>query len=494
MARNSLITEGDIFKYVIGDHGDLSDSASLENTRFLVERIPSNIFRDEYAIMYQALVWGNKNKMPLTRVVLQELMANSKRDLLTNPKVEMHRDISDEDRRYDEIENDTLALYDVLLYEEVTDDRMQGQTNLYIETWFESEMNTLVYEMSEIMTRGLRVGNVTYQGAEDSNLYYRKKFELIETILHDGKNNLAEDLYTGELTGVEIQERVEEAETDAEIIAYMGLPTMDDELQGFKKGETVVIQGGSGVGKTRLSIGSIAYSALKLGKKVLHISLEQLPTRIMPIYLSRHIVDSEGTLPQLDDRGIMQKTYSPQYESNVQEAYFDLSSENEDMGTLALVGRDLKATEIEEYLESVYDRFKFDVVILDYFGNLTTEGSANMYAEYRHAVGYLKSACKNFRGVGFLSIIVNQLKAETEKELIAGNTEASKLGGADSQDLVRAADVMMTIYQSPEMKEENKMRLLVDKVRLGSVPDIDMFVDLGRALYIEDEDEEEIYV
>src|SRR5699024_6315184 len=152
MSGENLITESDIFKYTLADHDDLTDDKSLENLGYLVDRIPSNIFRDEYSIIFQAMRWCNKNKMPLTRVVLQELMINSATEIIESPKVDLHRHINDEVERYDEIEADTLTVYDLLMYEDVTDERMQGQTNLYLQSWYEDEMNQLVYDMSQIMT------------------------------------------------------------------------------------------------------------------------------------------------------------------------------------------------------------------------------------------------------------------------------------------------------------------------------------------------------
>ena len=177
----------------------------------------------------------------------------------------------------------------------------------------------------------------------------------------------------------------------------------------------------------------------------------------------------------------------------VQEAYYDLSNESEELGNLAVIGRDIKATDFEDYLNTVYDKFKFDVVILDYFGLLGTD-SRTMYQEYRQVASYIKSSCKNFRGVGYLGVVINQLKTETEKEMINGNTDASKLGGSDSQELLKGSDILLTLYQSKDMEEEQTMKLLVDKVRLGNVADIDMDIDKGRCFFMEKEDEDEMAI
>ena len=490
---DNLITESDIFKYTLADHDDLTDAISLENTGYLIDRIPSNIFNDEYAIIFQALRWSNKNKMPLTRVVLQELMINSATDILESTKVGLHREVNDEAERYDEIEADTLTVYDLLMYEDVMDERMEGQTNLYLKSWFTDEMNQLVYDLNQIIHVGIRVGNKTYRGAEDANVYYRKKYELLVSIVNERKDYLADDIVTSDLTGADLQERMDEEESSADVVTYMGIPSLDDELMGLRKGEYMVVQAGSGVGKTRFSAGTVGYEALKNGKNVLHISLEQKPTRILPMYVARRILDKEGTLPDLDDRGILRKTYNPSYESIVQEAYYDLSSESEELGNLAIIGRDLQASEVEDYLNTIYDKFKFDVLILDYFGLVGTD-ARTMYQEYRQVASFIKSACKNFRGVGFMGLVVNQLRTETEKAMIEGDTSASKLGGSDSQELLKGADILLTLYQSEEMDEEQQMKILVDKLRLGNVPDIDLDVDKGRLLFMEREEEDELYI
>src|SRR5699024_9475446 len=50
--------------------------------------------------------------------------------------------------------------------------------------------------------------------------------------------------------GVEIKDKIQEEETDAEYVSRFGVPSLDNELMRVKRGEQVVVQGRSGVGKS----------------------------------------------------------------------------------------------------------------------------------------------------------------------------------------------------------------------------------------------------
>lgn len=489
MEDYSVITEGNLFKTILADHEHVSRVESKRNIRKILDKIPYNIFEDEYAILYQSAKWCRDNEMPLTRDILQQLVSNSVEDLLTNEKINISKDKREEERIEDIIDK-VMTEHDLLLFEDIDSSLLEGELNLYIQTWYRHEMENLIYQMDIILKQGLRIGRKFYRGAEDVNSFYKEKVALLNLILNGGKDYLADDVNTSEEDGTELLERIINEQSNAEIVSYSGIESLDVELNGLRKAETVVIQAGSGKGKTRFSIGTLGYQSLMKGYNVLHISLEQQPTRILPMYLARHIMEMEGeTIDGLDDRGILHNTYSIQYEGLVQEAIVDLT-DNEEYGKLMIVGRDLRADGLEDFLNEVYDSFKFDVLILDYFGELGTS-SRTMYNDFRMAASYLKSACKHFRGVGFLGVIVNQISKESEIKMNNGDLSASKLAGSDTQGLLKGADVVLTLHQTKDMELTGEMMLLVDKMRLGQIPNIKMRVDKGRCLFLEHSEEED---
>ena len=113
------------------------------------------------------------------------------------------------------------------------------------------------------------------------------------------------------------------------------------------------------------------------------------------------------------------------------------------------------------------------------------------YNELSDVANQLKSDCK--KGKGYFCLVLNQLTSDEEGKLLKGDFRTVKLGGAGSQDLIRGADFQFTLFQSPELKLERKMKMLIGKVRGGesSVSEIGLDVDLGRCAFIESPDEEE---
>lgn len=847
----------DIFKATAAENPELTTQEALENTRYLINRVDTNIFRDEYAILYQIAKWCAKNEMPMTREVVQQLMLNSKTDILQNDKVMLGSDSSG-DERFSTILEYTIAEYDSLTDADFEDYSLEGITNLYIETWAKEQAQQLMLDYQQILTGSLRVGRTIYSGRKDADLYYKRKYEIIDNLVDENKDYLGDDIDTSEDTAAEIQERIRRDETDAEYLTKFGFPKIDDKIIGLKRKEQLVIVGGSGVGKsidsntiletpqgkrkaseikvgdylfdrkgqptkvlgvypqgvtkrykvtlndgrdhnlspdhlvpylendkltetpleniinsvqrykyriphneqvnykerdhkvhpyvvgyllasdriqsnqltinfkdknvfdnftekagllkpkgytfegagyykfpleleendiydkikneygvpmrdswgkeitvelkdhtellqqflsyynlkkgtpyipnkylydsaknrkellkglmdfnghvkrdyeegaftytfrtkhktlaknvewlarslgygstliqqtpkytcsdkvvniywqveiftkedvfhnkynlrlkdnfeykstrdqwniivdieeipdgetvcflvdneerlflmndfivthnTRFAIGTVGYNALMAGHNVLHISLEQVPTRVFPIYQARHLAEQNGTRPGLTDKDILNGTYPPEYETAVQESLVDLV-ENPAYGKLRVVGRELFVDDIENYLNNIYDTFKFDVVILDYFGLIGSRSSKSRYNDLAEAANKIKSLCKYFKGAGFLAVVPNQLTREEEAKILKGDDTTSKLGGAASSDLIRGADLSITLTESVQNKEDNQIKLKVDKLRLGDVPNAIMLdTAKGYSMFIESEDGEE---
>ena len=483
-------TAYDLFKTIMGDNQDHGVEEVINNTRFLVNRIPVNIFDNEYAVMYQSAKWCVKNNMPLTRDVLQQLMLNSRDDLLDSKKITIGQGKND-DERFVDLVNYTLSEYDSMVEEEYNSQHLQGETNLYLQTWAKQEMQQLIYDLNVIHTEGLRVGTKVYQGSEGVNLYYKRKFEIIDSIVNERKDYLADDINNAEISGLEIKDKIVVEETDTDYVTRFGITSMDEKIIGAKTGEMIVVQGGSGVGKTRYAVGTLGYNALKMGKNVLHISLEQKPQRVYPMYQARHLLENLGTRVGLTSGDLIKNTYDASLEGVVQESYIDLA-DNPEYGRLYVVGRRLDALDIEDYLNSIYDEFQFDVVILDHFSLLGTKSTGSKYVELSDAANTLTTACKYFRGKGFLAVVLNQISSDVEGKFLKGDTREAKIAGSSSQDLLRGSDITLTLYEDENMKEESTMKLLLNKVRDSVyIPDLLMDVDKGRCYFAEKEADDE---
>lgn len=485
-----VITEADLFKTTLGDNISHTKEDAISNSKWLMGRVKINIFRDEYAIMYKVLEWCNEYHFALSRDLLQQLMLNEERSLLKSKKITIDAENKNDTERFQNILNQTLSTYDLLTMEDYDSQDLEGNTQIYLETWAEQELSNAVYDMNTIITSELKVKNRTYFGWKDADAYYTYKSRLIKDVVDNKKDLLDEAIDTSLTNGLDIQERIIASETNADLLGYTGIESFDEMTGGFHRKELGVIQAGSGVGKTRSAAGMIAYPILKNGYNVLHLSLEQTPTRVFPLYLSRHILENQGTLKNMSDRDIMKSTYDPRYEGVVQEGYNSLTT-GEGMGKLLIEGRSLKTTELMDYLDDTYSRFPFDLVIIDYYTQLTPSKAELKYNELSDVANQLKSDCK--KGKGYFCLVLNQLTSDEEGKLLKGDFRTVKLGGAGSQDLIRGADFQFTLFQSPELKLERKMKMLIGKVRGGesSVSEIGLDVDLGRCAFIESPDEEE---
>ena len=479
-----VVTPYDIFKRIVADNDDIGTQEALLNARQLINRIDVNIFHDEYTLLYQATQWAAKNETPLTRNILQQLLLNSSQTILNSDKITISRD-KQGDERFNDILQYTLAEYDNMMDEELPASSYKGDMNLYIQTWANQQIQRVIYDMNLIQQGELRVGRKVYQGMEGANQYYRKTYSMIDSLVNERKDYLADDIDTLTMDGLDIYERVRESEMETDYVSRFGIPTIDNEIVGLKRGEMVVVQGASGAGKTRFTSGTIAYHALRMGKNVAHISLEQVPTRVYPIYQARHIVEQMGTVNNLTDTDIRRGTYNPEDEGLLQESFVDLAG-NSDYGKLKIVGRDLRLDNVDDYLNELYEEFPFDVLVVDYFGLIGTTNPQSRYAELAEFANRIKSACKYFRGQGFLAVIPNQISSEVEAKLLKGDDRESRIGGAGSQDLLRGSDITITIYETPQMKDDAIMKLKVDKIRSGaSIPDLYLDVDKGRSLFME---------
>lgn len=490
-----VITEADLFKFTFGDNISNTKEEAISNARWLMSRISVNIFRDEYAIFYKVLEWCTEYRFALSRDTLQQLLQNEERTILRLNKVTIDSGNKNEQDRFNNIMSEVMNTYDLLCMEEYDSKDLEGLTQIYLETWASEELSNAVYDMNTILKSELKVKSRTYYGWKDADAYYAYKSRLIKDIVDNKKDLLDASIDTNATTGLEIQERIIEMETNADLLGYTGIETFDNAVGGFHRKEMGVIQAGSGVGKTRSAAGMIAYPILKNGYNVFHLSLEQAPTRIYPLYLSRHILEQHGTIKNMSDGDLMKSTYDPRYEGLVQEGYISLQDEEQGMGKLLIEGRSLKATELIDYLDETYSRFPFDVVIIDYYTQLGSTKIETKYPELADVANQLKSDCK--KGKGYFCLVLNQLKPEEEEKLLKGDSRTAKLGGAGSQDLIRGTDFLVTLFQTQEMKLEHQMKLLMGKVRAGenSVSEITLDVDLGRCAFLEaPEDEEASFV
>lgn len=478
---NFVIDEMDIFKYVVSEHPDLEIQTSFNNGKKLVQRIPINIFKDEYKVIYDCLRSLLDFERAFSYDSLHQVIMSNKEEILNDPKVTIGETVGDNTERFDVILQTVLTTYGDLCEEEVPELTFKGNLSLYITNWADFRYEELMFECNQIFKNGMKIGRVTLRGREDSDIYYKQVSAIITNIVEGDANLLAESIDTSVQTSEEIEEIHNRNEIQQENLGATGIESIDRELGGTYKGEMFTIQGGSGSGKSRFAM-SIAKNLINNGKNVLIISLEQKANRLFSMLHSRHILETTN-ISSIDDKALIRQSYSPTLENVVKTSRDDII-ENESLGRLRIEGKYVKAKNILVELETIWDEFAFDAVVLDYFGLLGTE--KDRYSELTDAINLLKSACKSFRGQGFSLIVPNQLSKEAEKSLLNGNFEEASLGGSESAYLFRGSDIVVTINRTQELDEDSQIEIIVSKMRLGEkIKPIKVNADFGHCIFTE---------
>lgn len=484
-----VIDDEDIFKYVVSEHPELSEQESFNNGRKLLQRIPINIFKDEYNILYDCLRSLSDYNRAFSYDSVQQVTMNNKYEILDDNKITIGEDIDDETERFDLILQSVLTVYGDLCEEEVPDLTFAGNLELYVDNWANFKFEELLFEVDQINKNGFKIGRNTLRGRKDADYHYKQVTSIINSIVDADANLLAESVDTSIQSAEEIEEIHNRNEIQQENLGVTGIEAIDSEMIGMFKGEMIVIQGGSGSGKSRLAT-ALGKQILNNGKNVLFISLEQKANRIFSMFHSRHILEVQG-VNRITDKDLIRQSYSPLDEHIVKSAREDLV-ENQNIGRLRIEGKYVKAKDIMMELETIWEDFKFDAVVLDYFGLLGTE--KDRYNELTDAINLLKSACKSFKGEGFSLIVPNQLSREAEKELLSGKKEEAGIGGSESAYLFRGADIVITINRPKDLTDDNQMELIISKMRLGTaIQPIKVITDFGHCIFtqVPSEDEED---
>lgn len=481
-----IISEEDIFKHLVKFDGSISDSDILRKMKWFLNRVPINIFNDEYHILYKAIETAIKYESPLTIEMLMQFLQLNIRNVINNDEITLfkEKDIT-QLQREEEVSNHTLATFETLcdIWDDSDDTTFKSYTEFYVQTWCTNYYSVVINKQTEILNGELRIGKTNYIGIEGARAYFNKADAILSKLISSSSMLLSQVIDTSTQTYEEIEQITREEET-GKIVTSTGIPDIDTAVE-LRKGEVALIQGGSGVGKTRSAVGLYAYNAVtKYKQNVLFISLEQKSTRILPMFQALHTLEKHGQLHGVNDKSILNNNYPIEHKPLVEDAKRDFI-ENPEYGRIKIVSSSVEANNLRSTLEEIYDSgFLFDVVVLDYFGLLET--SKDRYADYSDAINRFKDDAKSFKGQGFAGILLNQLTKDAEYSLNNGDYElVIKTGGSETQYLPRASDYILTLHRTVQMQNLNTMIIYLGKVRNAVLTKDDVEVDtaLGYCAY-----------
>lgn len=489
-----VLTEADIFKYVILNNLEENGDSAVDNSKQLIRRIPINIFEGTYQVLYNALVQTSKFGIALDYDIYHEILIGNKSSLASNNNLDFDfpSSISDEDKA-SRIVDICLAEFDEISELEINgNEYFLANMEFYLQTWCKEKSIEIHHKMIEITEGYAYVNGIKYEGVNDADTYYRSAYQVVQTILGLEEGIISDSINTQTQTYEEVSEGSEE-EANTEIVSFTGIDEID-EYNKFRKGEIAVIQAGTGVGKTKFT-NNMVYNSLSLGKNVLYLTLEQKAHRIIPMQYARNILENGHDLPNVTDKEILFKTYDYNLEPIVETCSEQIFT-NENFGRLKIDSLSVHALNVKDYLLKVWeqDKFEFDVVVIDYFGLLECN---NRYTDLTSAMNTLKTECKSFKNEGFLCLLPNQLDKESEKALADGRMSGldTKSAGSETQYASRGADYVFTLEQTIAMKRNKKMKIHVGKIRSGDVIHSEILsnADLGRIKFTSSGIEESEY-
>lgn len=490
--EDEVITEDDIFKFLINS-GNISNGLLKENIKRFFNRLPINIFRDDYYILYQVLEYTNRYNTFFDLEDIYHVIQKNDDSILKDVNVTMYRDKND-DERLERIILSVLDTYDTLKDMEFEEDSDRLFVNLatYIQNYVENSLEILHIRLNNMLSGEVKKGNNIKYGLDEIREYEDKVKKLLYGLLDDDLDRLSPEINTMTMGVEEVREILDKEESN-ELVSITGVSGMDDVIEGLHKGEYWAIQAGSGVGKSKFMV-NMAHNSIINGQNVLIDSIELTSRKMMFKLIAKHIFYLYGyneVTVGLTEKRLESKELTLEEKRFYDNALTDFIT-NINYGRCLVTDAQVMVENFETRLETYWDKgFHFDVYALDYIGIVGSKMRMSKHERVTEVSNKLKRIVKNFKGVGFGAIVVNQLSKDGEKDLDEGEGSA-KLGAAESMDVRRDCDIQLTLHQTPDMKLNSKMNFIIEKARFYALDEGNTFeahVDLSRNIFVTLEEE-----
>lgn len=268
------------------------------------------------------------------------------------------------------------------------------------------------------------------------------------------------------------------------------VPHLDKLTGGIQNGTICTIAGGPGSMKTTYAV-NICYNAIRQGKNVCYISLEETPLQIYSKLLSRASVDcrpllltsevTRGTLEEQDKEVLFEKVY-PYLESQ--------------KGTFYILGeRDFinyEQREIEYKLKTIdsllmekskvkqgEEKHGIDILVVDHIQLL--KYASNAKDEYRlinEYVSFFRRQSLSFLGTKreIIVILLSQVNREGIKYAQKHDGQYKMQHVAEASEVERASAYIVTVYTDAQVQITKQLKVGTLKLRGSHVIDTTMTV------------------
>lgn len=266
------------------------------------------------------------------------------------------------------------------------------------------------------------------------------------------------------------------------------VPVLDKITGGIQNGTICTIAGGPGSMKTTYAV-NICYNAIRQGKNVCYISLEETPLQIYSKLLSRASVDcrpllltsevTRGTLADEDKENLFEKVY-PYLES--QKGIFYILGER-DFYNYEQSEIEYKLKEIDNLmkekskLKQEDEEHGIDIIVVDHIQLL--KYASNIKDEYRlinEYVSFFRRQSLSFLRTKRETIVI--LLSQVNREGIA---YARKHDGqyltqhvAEASEVERASAYVISVYTDAQAQITNQLKVGALKLRGSAIPNVTM--------------------
>jgi archaellum biogenesis ATPase FlaH len=292
------------------------------------------------------------------------------------------------------------------------------------------------------------------QGAEEMSVDESKQdFGKVQRNMEKALSMTWDDDYGIEYFDADEIDGIYDVLGDNTIRIPLGIQAIDDAINGGIPGKTkfcAVFLGQAGLGKT-LILGNVALNAVVAGKNVLYITFEidqkELRKRIDAAFTGHSVRDILQLRQQVKDKVIEAK-------------------KNGGVGRLIIKEfppASVSAIDIEAFLHSMKIKRQFtpDVIVLDYLGIMT---SISKDAKNSYEKG--KAICEEIRALSdrFKCPILSAVQSN-RAGFGQANVEMDNI--ADSMGIAHTADLIISLAQPEELKENNQIKFEIIKSRIS---------------------------
>lgn len=324
--------------------------------------------------------------------------------------------------------------------------------------------------------------------------YFLESIQKIENVYNSGPNNrisavdmvhtISEKLYNIKFGDEDLYDYngldalLHEVSNSNVYRTPLGIPYIDEALLGgIDKRDAVAFLGPTNSGKSMLLM-NIARNMMERGKRVLFINLENAISQFMVRFLSSMSKIPYNRFYRADfneaENLAIQRAKTVLKEKLLLKNWYDYG---------------ICAEDLYAYCSRLKLNEHFDAIIIDYAGVLKTRNSAKMSKyDYMQEVGNIITSLARKLEVPVITALQGNRDAQKRSNSSKGYGDLLRCTDiADSFGFIRPMGVVITITKSDSDRDNNIIKLLIDKQREGVTGvAVEVETDLQRCLMLDD--------